>query len=105
MMELASIGKPTDLTAFGRIARFVFIAGMYVQLNNKGMIEAVDKIKPIVERAYMSIDKSALKILGAPPQLHRTVDKLSAKLIGVDYADILSKWFLQRIRDNENFPN
>lgn len=101
-LEQAAITKGTELTNFGRYARFVFVYGMWLHMKRNGNQEGVDALQPLLERAYNAIEQGAIKVMripGATP-----MDYAMHYLADDKNRDTVNGWFNQYIRDNERYP-
>lgn len=98
-MELAALSRDTPLSPFGKMARWLFVAGLYLHLTNTGNEQGVTEITPLMDRAYNSIEQGIFKVYRVPSWLWEA--KTAYHYLPTKYAEF-NKWFLAHIRDHED---
>lgn len=102
LVEQAAITKATELTNFGRYARFVFIYGMWLHMKLNGNAEGMAALQPLMERAYGTIEQGFIKVSRIP--YATPYDYALTSMEDEKKRENVNGWFLNYIRDNDRYP-
>lgn len=99
-VEVGGINDPNSLSPFGLYARWLFILGLYATALQGNKDKSVAEFKPLMDKAFATLDQNVLRHY----RLRDVYLDNNNPMKMVGYADELSKWFNNFIKNLPSIP-